>query len=672
MVGGAIALAFTAFWFVAWKYASPDGLRANVDAIQGFGNNRPILAGLAFGLTYAGLMAACVPVGTLLSLLAGALFGVWVGAAIVCVSAAAGACGAMLLSRYFFRDWAASRFGAELEPIQKRIDADGPFYLFALRLTPFVPFTAINLSAGLTRMAAWPFTWVTCVGLIPSSWLYANAGSALGAVEAPHDLLSPAIIGSLFLLGVIPIAFKLLLTVPRRKLIIGSAITLALLLTAVGVRCWIRYRAPEEATIAIREFTNNEYPEDPIPRSIHHGQYNGRQLVLRKRDETHFDFVFRPLKSNVAQIEIKNVDVGLMTPSLPAWTKGKPGIERIALTERQWNRQQVGFGGAKSPLVTISEGDGFESRNLFSAELIKNGLSAGLWEVMLYTQERGDKSLYYHGWFSFPLGHYKALFEKETGLSYWKNWHYLEHWSNPDGTRIKLDELRTVVQEQEARCSFDPNEPIIAAGEQSRRRRTTVVENAVTWKDLYDGRPVRFASLVAPGRYTFDQLHGSDYTRIDQFERALVRDIRSPADNQNRSEIELVFGSTHRPGKCRFLVSGFRWEQLPAANIEEYPRGRYYPMGIGVPPFFQTYTELSSFPPDHSPYFSLLVDEDGHWIDHRRLGIDGPIIHRDAQNPNRAHLYLMSYERHMLVGHWVIDRGVPATAYHFDANSRVR
>ncbi len=92
----------------------------------------------------------------------------------------------------------------------------------------------------------------------------------------------------------------------------------------------------------------------------------------------------------------------------------------------------------------MTGGDGFEQQLLYSAELVKNSLQAGMWELMLYTYERGEKTLYYQGWFTFPTGHYKRLFEHNTGLSYWKHFYYLEHRSTADGLAVKMDDLRTV------------------------------------------------------------------------------------------------------------------------------------------------------------------------------------------------------------------------------------
>ena len=93
------------------------------------------------------------------------------------------------------------------------------------------------------------------------------------------------------------------------------------------------------------------------------------------------------------------------------------------------------------------------------------------------------------------MGHYKHLFERNTGVSYWK------HWSDPAGTSVRLGGLRNVAREQEVRSSFDPDERLIVAGEQTRKRRTTDAEDVRTWGDFFDGRKIRFATFAPPGRY---------------------------------------------------------------------------------------------------------------------------------------------------------------------------
>jgi hypothetical protein len=458
----------------------------------------------------------------------------------------------------------------------------------------------------------------------------------------------------------------------RRSLVGGLLLALCGGGGALAYRQTTRYRVSEEMTLPIREFTNREYPEDPAPRSVQHGRYHGRRLRLLRRDDTHFDFVFEPLRPGVATVAFRNVDVSLLTPAAPASATSHPGNLRIALTDRQWNRQQVAFSRAPEAaaetgaVIEVTGGDGFEERALSSAELAKNCLNAGLWEVLLYTQESDGKALYYQAWFTFPLGHYQALFERGTGLDFTDHWYYLEHWFDPAGTVVDLAALRTVSSEREAEFEYDPREAVLAAGEQIRKRRTTLTPAARTWEELIQGPPAQYASFIPPGRYSNQHPWGSEYRRITRLDRVSWRDITptgaSPGDAAGEHfELELRFiGSDEQP--ARYLVSGLKWDDLPVRPMTRYHEGDYRPMGIGVPPFMQGYADLQARPPVDSPYFSLLLDARDAWIDHHRAAIDGQVLHRDEQDPDLLHLYLLSYERHSLVLHVMIRRPAPSAS----------
>lgn len=424
---------------------------------------------------------------------------------------------------------------------------------------------------------------------------------------------------------------------------------------ALAIHVYTRYSVHPVMPISIKEYDNFEYPEDPAGRSYYHGRYNGRHLTLISKDERHFDFVLESSNPHIAKVVLKDVDVSLMTPSRPEWIADSPSLERIALTDRQWNRQQVSF-NADSPNLDITGGDGFEAANLYSVELAKNCLNAGLWEILLFTHENGAKTLYYQGWFDFPMGHYKNIFELNTQTPYWKHWYKLEHWSDPAGEHMDLEKLRRVVHEQKVAAKFHSEEPIFAGGEQKRKMKTVNSSNLRTWGDFYDGRSVEFASFVPPGRYSVEKPWGNEFWRLAKFEGAILREIKSPADGYEESlhEVELLFEDTQGVAS-RFFISGFKLSDLPRLTQTEYANGFYRPMGIAVPPFFQSYTDVQNNPPHKSPYFSVHLDNEGRWINHHEVAVDGPVMHLDDQNPNLLHIYLLSYERHSLVGHFTLS-----------------
>jgi len=445
----------------------------------------------------------------------------------------------------------------------------------------------------------------------------------------------------------------------KRALIFLAVVALGL---TAGFFAWQqrKYAVADTMVIPLREFSMAEYPENPAELSVATGRYGKRSLTLVKKDDTHFDFLLEPGDDRTEKVVWKNVDVALFATSQPTCTRSHQGNQLIALTDREWNRQQVGF-KATSPMVEITGGDGWEKANLFSAELAKNCLNAGLWEIQLFSQEGGNKAEYYHAWFTFPLGHYRALVERNSGIRYAEFWTRLEHWRDPVGTVMDLAGLRTVAQKQRCAAAFDPDERVAVGGEQKRKQRTTMAANVRTYGEYFDGRPVAFGSFIKPGRYSNAHPHGNELWRIGEFKRAAWREVRSPATVEPQHELELVFRDTRGGGENRFIVGGFRAEKLPVLATADYAKGYYMPMGIAIPSFSGGYDDLAKTPPWTTPYYSLLVDADTRWLNHHEIALDGQVLHRDEKDPNLLHLYLLSYERHAILAHYRVPTPTFAT-----------
>lgn len=85
---------------------------------------------------------------------------------------------------------------------------DGAYYLFTLRLVPLFPFFVINLAMGLTTLKTITFYWVSQLGMLAGTLVYANAGTQLAKIESLSGILSPALVGSFALLAVFPLIAK--------------------------------------------------------------------------------------------------------------------------------------------------------------------------------------------------------------------------------------------------------------------------------------------------------------------------------------------------------------------------------------------------------------------------------------------------------------------------------
>ncbi|MGL5060180.1 MAG: hypothetical protein ACRC62_09365, partial [Microcoleus sp.] len=438
---------------------------------------------------------------------------------------------------------------------------------------------------------------------------------------------------------------------PKWIFLLGIAGILSIL--TIGCILFLsKYNISDRMNLPLKEFSKSEYPENPADISSHYRQYANRRLTLVKKDATHFDFILEPTNPHTAKIVFKNVDVSLFVPKTPDWVKQNKNLETIATVDREWNRQQVSFKPASSD-IEVSGGNGFEKDNLVSVDLANNCLNAGLWEVLLFVKEGDAKKLYYQGWFTFPKGHYKNLFENNNRVSYWENWYRLEHWQNPAGTPIDLPALRQVKSEAEVPAQFLADEKFIASGEQKRKFKLVFGDNLLTWKDLQNSA-AKFASFVPPGRYDVKKPWSNEFWRIAKFEKAVLRNVQSPASDRTLQEIELIFHDEKTNQKNRYIVSGLDLDKIPQLAVSDYSKGLYMPMGIGIPPFFQSYEDLKAAPPFQSPYFSVLIDSQNKWINHHETAIDGVVIHRDLSDPKLLHFYFLTYERHSLLGHYLI------------------
>ena len=192
------------FYFDLGAYLTIEGIKGVVDDVQGFYAENQILVLAVFFLIYVAVTAASLPGAAIMTLAAGALFGLVVGTILVSFASTLGATLAFLASRYVLRDTIEAKFGDRLKSINSGLERDGAFYLFTLRMIPAIPFFVINLVMGLTRIKTWTFVWVSQIGMLLGTIVFVNAGTQLAQIESTSGLLSPALIGSFVLLAIVP------------------------------------------------------------------------------------------------------------------------------------------------------------------------------------------------------------------------------------------------------------------------------------------------------------------------------------------------------------------------------------------------------------------------------------------------------------------------------------
>ena len=187
-------------------------LQQNYELLANAFAQNPSAFAIGFFAVYVLVTALSLPLATLLTLLAGALFGFLPGMLLVSFASAIGATAAMLIARFIFSRLILQKFGSYLETINQGIEKDGAFYLFALRLTPVAPFFIVNLLMGLTKIHAFTFYWVSQLGMLALSAVYVNAGTQLKTLTSLSGIASPMLLGSLALAGIAPLLLKKLMS----------------------------------------------------------------------------------------------------------------------------------------------------------------------------------------------------------------------------------------------------------------------------------------------------------------------------------------------------------------------------------------------------------------------------------------------------------------------------
>lgn len=175
----AIVLAIVAALFLLGRQVA-----AYVPQFAEWVNGLGVLGPLVFILGYAVAVVAFVP-AVLLTLAAGAIFGVPAGVAYVFTAAVLGSGAAFLVSRYAARSIVEKRLAGDkrFAAIDRAVGEQGRKIVFLLRLSPAFPFVLLNYGLGLTRVSFVDYI-VASFGMLPGTLLYVYYGKVAGDVAA--------------------------------------------------------------------------------------------------------------------------------------------------------------------------------------------------------------------------------------------------------------------------------------------------------------------------------------------------------------------------------------------------------------------------------------------------------------------------------------------------------
>ncbi|MFK7867172.1 MAG: TVP38/TMEM64 family protein [Alphaproteobacteria bacterium] len=214
LFGLAIALFFA---LDLQQYATLDYIKSQQDALRDYYAQNTLLMFVIFGLIYVAVTALSLPIAAVLTLAAGALFGLGAGLVMVSFASTIGASLAFLMARFLARDYVQQKYSKQLSKINQGFEREGAFYLFALRLVPIFPFFMVNVVTALMPVKLRVFYWVSQLGMLPGTAIYVYAGTQLAQIESLRDITSPPLLAAFILLGLFPLISKKLVQWLRRK-----------------------------------------------------------------------------------------------------------------------------------------------------------------------------------------------------------------------------------------------------------------------------------------------------------------------------------------------------------------------------------------------------------------------------------------------------------------------
>ena len=203
---GAVISAFIAFDM--HQYLSLSALKTHQSSINAFYEAQPVLTIGLFFLAYVIIAAFSLPGAAIMTLAAGALFGLGIGTVLVSFASSLGATCAFLSARWLLQSTIEQKFSTSIGTINKGVEKEGAFYLFTLRLVPLFPFFMINLVMGLTKLRVFTFYGVSQLGMLPGTFVYVNAGTQLSTITSLQGILSFNVLISFALLGIFPLVAK--------------------------------------------------------------------------------------------------------------------------------------------------------------------------------------------------------------------------------------------------------------------------------------------------------------------------------------------------------------------------------------------------------------------------------------------------------------------------------
>lgn len=401
----------------------------------------------------------------------------------------------------------------------------------------------------------------------------------------------------------------------------------------------------------LRELNEKEYPDNPDAENKHplYESIKYAAIELVAQNDSVYNIKLTP-EGSKDTILLREINLMEFLPTINCCVRNDSYASYIDIINQEWNRNQVKFEEDQFTVV------GDNKNRIKRVDIARNCLNAYLWEVIMFAELNGELKPFYHGWFNFPKVLYAFLFEKRNHIKYELFQKPLENWVDPENKKINLKNLRVVISETIVSFENLNHLPYALKAERKRKykniiypKNTTVIQDFLTDSTL-------FSTFSPPGIYNTKDPRKTELSKLARLDKVIYRRTNAAYfSNDTLIELELFFNIDEESKSTNFIISGIDPNDIPVLDTADVNSGWQNSMGIGNHTFYESYKNAQSHSSLNSPYFSILTNKDGNWQDSHKIGIDGPLLHWDIRDKNKLHVWILSFERHAFVGHYIVN-----------------
>jgi hypothetical protein len=404
-------------------------------------------------------------------------------------------------------------------------------------------------------------------------------------------------------------------------------------------------------SVAMEEISDEKYPDNPeIP--LRHPKFGSFDL---DSFQLYYDYNnpmarwtmrLKDGENRELQIDIDSIHLFDWIPTVPDHIQKDKVLTRIGLQNQEFNRQQVIF-------YDESFSSNSTSLEISRIDIARNCLNSYLWEVILFSKDKGLDRVVYHGWFDFHQVLYQDMFEQRNELSFNEYKAYLENWTELEGSDVNLDILREEFSSRRIQVNAQHSVLYPIVGERAKKASNIVAPLNVSSIDDFLNDSTLFATFSAPGLYTKADPQKTKLHLISDPRTAIYREVLVPGYPDKLSEIEIIYDNEDG-NATRLIIGGFDLRWVPTLPLSYAHNGFQMPIGIANHSFYEAHVVARQQSSKHNSYYAIMLDSENKFLDSHKIGIDGPLLHFDPAQHNLLHIWLLAFERHAFVGHYVV------------------